>query len=76
MKPGTRCECRNADCGSELPHSRDHSLGQCSRDAVRMVTVLHRGAEGTAAAGMPTGYLQKVPLCAACADWAEKGAAK
>lgn len=72
-KPGTRCECR--DCGSRTNH---YSEGRCQRDAVRMVTVHVSTMEARKATGQwnALGFDDQVPMCAACADWAEKGGGK
>lgn len=68
IEPGTRCECRAMRCRATLAH--DMGTQGCRADAVRMVT---------AAVG-PSGFspfmspiTESVPMCAACADFHEKG---
>jgi hypothetical protein len=69
LKPQTRCECdEREECG----HGQN-----CGRDAVRLVTVqFHPTAEQEAEvmrAGGEVSYFEHVPMCAACAEYAERG---
>lgn len=74
VKPRARCECRDDGC----PEARDPAYariirgpdGQCPNDAVRLVEVWEMER------GEITGRSRKVALCAPCADFHEKGAAK
>jgi hypothetical protein len=74
IKPETQCECRNLDCPRDdtpaIPKGHGHGYyWECSRDAIRMVTVR---VDGLALAGA---HYADVPMCAPCADWHEsKGA--
>jgi hypothetical protein len=68
LKAGTRCECRDADCAEETMHGVVAVSFPCMRDAVRLVTV-----------PFPQDPTEKftsrlVPMCQACAAFAEGGA--
>ena len=72
IKPGTRCECH--DCKAPFHRSRS---GQkpCTQDAVRMVTVERqkRDYERESTTPPDSPVFLEVPMCAACADFHEKG---
>jgi hypothetical protein len=70
VKPGTRCECRDENC----PGAWDHeAFGGCEHEAVRMVTVGRHYVGGKP----PIGYVKdQLPMCAACAQYHEKGGQK
>jgi hypothetical protein len=73
VKAGTRCECQADHEGHHVgPLFRECRDGRGRRrDAVRMVTV---GAGSTDSSGHKA-VLVDVPMCAACAEWHEKGGA-
>jgi len=69
IKPGTRCECLDGACHEPTDEYAEHKpLGdRCSADAVRMVTVPIQ----VLLVGPPCNVSNNVPMCAACADYAE-----
>lgn len=69
IKPGTRCECRLDEngCGHK---SYTHTKQGCRADAVRMVIVENDNIGDDWIEHGLTG----IPMCAACAEFHEKGA--
>lgn len=69
VKPGTRCECRDAKCAESTGHVGP-DWGACLHDAVRLVTVMER-VMPIFRPGTPDGRIERnreVPMCAACAE--------
>lgn len=67
VAPGTRCECRiKGNHGIE--DIWNHGADQCTRDAVRMVTVRHEPGTGPNKDGATRTYLW---LCEPCALYHE-----
>ena len=77
MKPGTRCECRDAmcDCAHEYRGTPDEARSDCYRDAVRLVAVrVYENIGGPRTYGACTYENdQPVPMCESCAKHAEGG---
>jgi hypothetical protein len=71
IKPGTRCECRN--CGDS--HNREDTHRPCTREAVRMVTVLTYWPQEQYYGLAPT-HPKDIPMCTTCAAHAEKNTIK
>lgn len=65
-----RCECAQFH-GKECHDGHRH----CQRSAVRMVTVLQDDVlvDGGKVHITPNFHEEDIPMCAACADWHEKG---
>jgi hypothetical protein len=73
LKPGTRCECRDYDCARmdvESDHHRTFPEDQCENPAVRLVTV-QGPTPSTYMREHAENYAKQVPMCAACAEYAE-----
>ena len=73
IKPGTRCECNDVTRAAEhdshpLAHPENITSHQCTRDAVRLVTV--ERIDGADAVGFAR--FRDVPMCSPCAAHAEK----
>ena len=70
VKAGTRCECR--EIGNKCHNGGGYGEAECQADAVRLVTV-HVPEADSLTFGYAPARTDEVPMCAACAEYHERG---